>query len=110
MKVSLFALMAVVAALAAGCGSDGNDVALGQGQAGFTGDTIAVSQSGDTGVASAISYPTITGGVGTFPGITVVGSGTARAVPDVADWSFGVQSDADTASEAQNAGLPNRYA
>jgi uncharacterized protein YggE len=38
-----------------------------------------------------------------LPGITVTGAGTARAVPDVADWSFGVQSDAETASGAMNA-------
>jgi uncharacterized protein YggE len=100
MKVSLVALVAVVAALATGCGGDGKDVALGQGQGGFTGDTIAVSDSGDEGVASPISYPTTTGSVGTLPGITVVGSGSARAVPDVTDWSFGVQSDAGTASDA----------
>jgi uncharacterized protein YggE len=105
MKVSLFALiaaLAALAALAAGCGGDGKDVALGQGQGGFAGDTIAVSRSGDEGVASSISYPTIAGNMGTLPGITVLGSGTAKAVPDVADWSFGVQSDADTASEALN--------
>lgn len=99
MKVSLFALMAVVAALAAGCGGDSKDVALGQGQ-GVAGDTIGISESGDSGVASSISYPIVSGNPGTIPGITVVGSGTARAVPDVSDWSFGVQSDADTASGA----------
>jgi uncharacterized protein YggE len=100
MKVSLFASLAVFAVLAVGCGGDGNDVALGQSQSGVTGSTSAISESGDKGVASMVSYPTITGSAGTLPGITVVGSGTARAVPDVADWSFGVQSDAGTASEA----------
>jgi uncharacterized protein YggE len=104
MKVSLFAFLAVLAALAAGCGGGGgSDVALGQGQGGVAGATIAASEGGDDkGVASSISYPTITGNMGTLPGITVVGSGTARAVPDVADWSFGVQADANTASEALN--------
>jgi uncharacterized protein len=102
MKVSLFVFLAVLAALAAGCGGDGNDGAPTKGLGEVVGATIAASQGGDEGVASSISYPTITGNVGTLPGITVVGSGTARAVPDVADWSFGVQADANTASEALN--------
>jgi uncharacterized protein YggE len=101
MKVSLFAGVAVLALLAAGCGgtSDGDESALGQGQGGSYGDTIAVS--GEMGKDVAISYPSVptpTGGA--LPGITVTGMGTAQAVPDVADWSFGVQADADTASEA----------
>ena len=102
MKVSLFAVLAAFAALAAGCGGDRNDVALGQSQGGVAGATIGASEGGDKGVASSISYPTISGNMGTLPGITVVGSGTARAVPNVADWSFGVQADANTASEALN--------
>jgi uncharacterized protein YggE len=102
MKVSLFAVIAALALLAAGCGgsNDGSEVAMGQGQDGSMGDTIAVSEKGEMGVASSISYPTTTGSFGTLPGITVTGMGTAQAVPDVADWSFGVQADADTASEA----------
>ena len=104
MKVSLFAVVAVVAVLAllaAGCGGsgDGAEVALGQGQSGSYGDTIAVS--GDMRQDVAMSYPTVPGTTGgTLPGITVTGSGTAQAVPDVADWSFGVQSDAASAEDA----------
>jgi uncharacterized protein len=49
------------------------------------------------------TYPTVTGSGGTLPGITVIGSGTARAIPDVADWSFGVQADASTATAALEA-------
>jgi hypothetical protein len=101
MKVSLFAVLVVLAALVAGCGgtSADSEVALGQGQDGSYGDTIAVS--GGMGKDGAVSYPTMTGTTsGTLPGITVMGMGTAQAVPDVADWSFGVQSDAATASEA----------
>jgi uncharacterized protein YggE len=100
MKVSLFASLAVLAVLAAGCGGDSKDVALAQGQGGVVGSTVATSEGGDYRVASSITYPTISGNTGTLPGITVTGSGTTRAVPDVADWSFGVQSDAATASEA----------
>jgi uncharacterized protein YggE len=39
----------------------------------------------------------------TGSGITVVGTGTADVVPDVADWSFGVSSQAATASDALSA-------
>jgi uncharacterized protein YggE len=102
MKVSLFAVVAVLALLAASCGEGGKDAALSQGQEGITGATVAASEGGDKGVASAMTYPTISGNVGTLPGITVTGSGRAKAVPDVADWSFGVQADANTASEALN--------
>jgi uncharacterized protein len=100
MKVSTFAIVAVLAVLAAGCSSkdDGTEVALGQGQ----GDVAVVGEPGK-GSAAQISYQPGGGASGTLPGITVVGSGTARAVPDVADWSFGVQSDADTASAALKA-------
>ena len=77
MRISLFfALLAVLALLAAGCGggaNDGNGVALSQGQAG-----TSVS-SGDMGKDIALTtYPTVTGTGGTLPGITVIGSGTAR--------------------------------
>ncbi len=101
MKVSLFAVVAVLALLAAGCGGgaqSGNEVALGQGQ----GDSVTVS--GDMGKDVALTtYPTVPAAGGTLPGITVLGSGTARAVPDVADWSFGVQADASTATAALSA-------
>ena len=36
-------------------------------------------------------------------GITVVGTGSAETAPDVADWSFGVQAEADTAEAALGA-------
>jgi uncharacterized protein YggE len=101
MKVSHVALVGVLAMLAAGCGgsSNGNEVAPGQGQSPGQGSTVAAS--GDMGKDVALmSYPTIAGSNGTLPGITVIGTGTAKAVPDVADWSFGVQSDASTATAA----------
>jgi uncharacterized protein YggE len=40
---------------------------------------------------------------GLAEGITVTGTGKATLVPDVAEWSFGVQSDADTAAAALTA-------
>jgi uncharacterized protein YggE len=97
MKVWTFGVVALLAAMAAGCGGaqNGNEVALGQGQSGTT------AVSGDMGKDIALTtYPTIAGSTGTLPGITVIGSGNARAVPDVSDWSFGVESDASTASAA----------
>ena len=98
MRISLFALLALLAVLAAGCGGGANgdnEVALGEGQ-GVTGVSSA-----DMGKDVALTtYPTVTGTGGTLPGITVIGAGTARAVPDVADWSFGVQAEASTATAA----------
>ena len=100
MKVLTFGVVAVLAVLAAGCSSkeDGTEGTLGQGRA----DVAVVGEPGQ-GTAAQISYQPGGGVSGTLPGITVVGSGTARAVPDVADWSFGVQSDAETASAALKA-------
>jgi uncharacterized protein YggE len=99
MKVLTFAAVAVLAVLAAGCSSkgEGTEVALGQGR-----EDVAVVGEPGKGTAAQISYQLGGGASGTLPGITVVGTGTARAVPDVADWSFGVQSDAETASAALN--------
>jgi uncharacterized protein YggE len=100
MKVLTFAAVAVLAVLAAGCSSkgEGTEVALGQGR-----EYVAVVGEPGEGTAAQISYQPGGGASGTLPGITVVGAGTARAVPDVADWSFGVQSDAETASAALKA-------
>jgi uncharacterized protein len=95
MKGMTLALLVALAVAAAGCGgaSGGSETALGSGQ----GD-VAVSQQAKGG-ATQVAYQT-GGASGVLPGITVIGSGTAPAVPDVADWSFGVQSDAETATGA----------
>jgi uncharacterized protein YggE len=99
MKVWTFAAIAVLAALAAGCGGkeSGTEGAAGQGQ----GDVVLVGKpgAGDTSIA----FQGGAGSAGVLAGITVTGTGTANAVPDVADWSFGVQSDAETASGAMSA-------
>jgi uncharacterized protein YggE len=55
------------------------------------------------GGGTEIALQTGGGGQGMPAGITVVGTGTAHAVPDVAEWSFGVQTEADTASQALDA-------
>jgi uncharacterized protein YggE len=89
MKISTVALVAALAAVAGGCGG-------GEGSSGRASDQASpLAQS----AASQVAYQTTTS-AGTLPGITVVGTGSAHAVPDVSDWSFGVQSDSDTASGA----------
>jgi uncharacterized protein YggE len=91
MKVLTFAVMVgALALLAAGCGGgSGTSAAPGQGSSDKSAQATAL-----IGVQPSVG--------GTLPGITVVGSGSAKAVPDVSDWSFGVQSDAETASAALN--------
>jgi uncharacterized protein len=89
MRLATLALVAAFVVVAAGC--DG-----GNGSAGPpAGDAIALGQSpaGDLALQTG-------GGAAAVPGITVVGSGSARTAPDVSDWSFGVQADADTATAA----------
>ena len=52
-------------------------------------------------VAAGLSSESPGGGaVASTAGITVVGTGTATAKPDTAEWSFGVQTSADTAEAA----------
>jgi uncharacterized protein YggE len=98
MKVSTFAAIAVLALLAAGCGGKErtNEAAVGQGDVAIAAEPGGLS-------AQPIAYQTGGGGTGTLPGITVLGTGKASAVPDVADWSFGVQSEAETAAAALEA-------
>jgi uncharacterized protein len=92
---------AALALVAAGCGgadpaapeaSGPEPVAVaGGGVAGAPGKDVAT-----TGAATIAQTQGTTG----LPGITVVGTGEAPAVPDVSDWSFGVQSDAGSAADA----------
>ena len=97
MKVSTFAAIAVLAVFAAGCGSKERSTEAGAGQS----DMAVSAEPG--GVASEISYQPGGSASGTLPGITVTGMGRSSAVPDVADWSFGVQTDEETASAALEA-------
>jgi uncharacterized protein len=97
MKVSTFAAIAVLAVFAAGCGSKEGSTEVGAGQS----DMAVSAEPG--GVASEISYQPGGSASGTLPGITVTGMGRSSAVPDVADWSFGVQTDEETASAALEA-------
>jgi uncharacterized protein YggE len=86
-SIAVAVAVAAVAALAAGCagGEDGADVAAAGGlESGvLAAGTAAQAQAGSAG-----------------GGITVVGTGTATATPDTAEWSFGVQTSADTAQAA----------
>jgi uncharacterized protein YggE len=68
------------------------------------GDEPDAAVAGDPAVAdlAALGGPVATGGAPS-QGITVTGNGTASAVPDVAEWSFGVRSDAGSADEALRA-------
>ena len=97
MKVSMFAAIAVLAVLAAGCGSRERSTEVEAGQS----DMAVSAEPG--GGANAIAYQPGGGASGTLPGITVTGMGRSRAVPDVADWSFGVQAEEETASAALEA-------
>ena len=82
--------LALAAVAAAGCAGD-DEEADAQAVGGRESGALAASASAD-----ALAAPIAAAG----EGITVVGSGTARAVPDVAEWSFGVQTTGETAAAA----------
>lgn len=96
MRTRVVAAVAVlaVAVLAAGCmgDEDGSDVSAAGGlengvlAAGLSAESLG---AGGTAVSAA--------------GITVVGTGSVTATPDTAEWSFGVQTSADTADAALGA-------
>jgi uncharacterized protein len=95
MRITLLvAIILATAVVTSGCSGDEENPG-----------TALGASSGDSAVAASqkIGFQQVAGASGALPGITVVGSGTARTVPDVADWSFGVQSDADTAAAALKA-------
>lgn len=82
-------LVGLAAAAAAGCGgSDGRG-----GDVGGSADRASLAAT----YQPAPGNPTVAGA-----GITVVGTGSAKAVPDVTEWSFGVRSEAETAAAAMS--------
>jgi uncharacterized protein YggE len=88
MKLVALLLITAAALAAAGCGRGGEGKP----------ERASSALGGDAPISKAASMQTslpVTG-----QGITVVGNGSASVVPDVADWSFGVRSDAATASQA----------
>jgi uncharacterized protein YggE len=98
---SMAILLAAAALLAAGCGGSGDD----------NGDGSSAAPAAER--ASLASYgdqPAPGGGLVSPAGITVMGTGSANAVPDVAEWSFGVRSEAESAAAAMrdNAALAKR--
>jgi uncharacterized protein YggE len=88
MKLVVLATVAAASMAAAGCGG------------GDGGSEIALSGNSGSGDMAISAAPVQQGGVMAGSGITVVGTGTADIVPDVADWSFGVRAQAATASDA----------
>jgi uncharacterized protein len=94
-RVVAAAAVLAVAVLAAGCMGDEND-----------GSDVSAAGGLESGVlAAGLSAESL--GAGGAPvsgaGITVVGTGSVTATPDTAEWSFGVQTSADTAEAALGA-------
>jgi uncharacterized protein YggE len=92
MKLVVLATVAAASLAAAGCGGGdkGSEVALLSGYSG-------------SGKSAGAVAPVQQGGAPSGNGITVVGTGSADVIPDVADWTFGVHSQAATASDALSA-------
>jgi uncharacterized protein len=101
MKSMAVLLAAAAALLAAGCG--------GNGDAGDDGSSAAPAAE-RASLASYGDQPAPGAGVVSPAGITVTGTGSANAVPDVAEWSFGVRSEAESAAAAmsENAAVAKR--
>jgi uncharacterized protein YggE len=97
-SIPIFLLVAV-AVIAAGCG--GSDDTSNEGVRGG-GDAAALASYGE--------QPSPGPATVSQAGITVVGTGSAKAVPDVAEWSFGVRTEGETASAAlsENAAAAKR--
>ncbi len=87
------ALVAALAVVAAGCAGDDPETDAAAG--GPEEDAFAVGLSAEAvGTEGAAVAPA---------GITVVGTGSVTVTPDTAEWSFGVQTSADTADAALTA-------
>jgi uncharacterized protein len=86
-------LLAALAVMVGCAGDDPDSEAAGGG--GLEGDGVAAGFSADAlGTGAAAVSPA---------GITVVGTGSVTVTPDTAEWSFGVQTSADTANAALSA-------
>ena len=91
MKLVVLATVAAASLVAAGGGG------------GDRGSEVALSGYSGSGQSAVSAAPVQQGAAMSASGITVVGSGTADVVPDVAEWSFGVRSEASSASDALSA-------
>ncbi len=87
------AVVLTAAILAAGCAGDDRDT-----------DATAAGAPGELAAAGLSAESLGAGGAAvTAAGITVVGTGSVTTSPDTAEWSFGVQTSADSASAALGA-------
>lgn len=93
-RSAVVAVVALAGLLAAGCSGDGGEGAAVSAVGGLESGVLASGVS-----AEALAAPLAAAG----EGITVVGTGSARAVPDVAEWSFGVQTSGESAAAALDA-------
>ena len=87
--LALAALLAALAVAAAGCGSDGSEA-----------DAVAGGLEPDAAAGFPAEALGAAGAGASQAGITVVGTGSASATPDTAEWSFGVHTTDATASAA----------
>jgi uncharacterized protein YggE len=92
MKSMAMLLVAAAALFTAGCGGDGDN-------SGDSSNRAAENAS----LASYGDQPAPGPSVVSAAGITVVGTGSAKAVPDVAEWSFGVRTEGESAAAALRA-------
>jgi uncharacterized protein YggE len=89
-RSAIAAVVLAAAVLVAGCAGDdeGSD---GAAAGGLESGVLAAGLSAESLAAGASV---------SAAGITVVGTGSVKVAPDVAEWSFGVQASADTAAAA----------
>jgi uncharacterized protein len=93
MKLVALSILAAASLAVAGCG----------GRGGNSSEVALDGYSGNAGNDSVSAVPIQQSASAIPDGITVVGTGTAHVVPDVADWSFGVMSHGLSASGALSA-------
>ena len=91
MKSVAILLVAAAALVAAGCGGNGDS---NEGSSSSAVERAQLAAYGD--------QPAPAGAAVSAAGITVVGTGSASAVPDEAEWSFGVRAEAESASGAMD--------
>jgi hypothetical protein len=89
-RSAIAAVVLAAAVLAAGCSGDDEGS-----------DGVAVGGLESGALAAGVSAESLAAGASvSAAGITVVGSGSVKVAPDQAEWSFGVQASADSASAA----------
>lgn len=89
-RSAIAAVVLAVAVFAAGCSGD-DESSGGAAVGGLESGVLAAGMSAESLAAGASV---------SAAGITVVGTGSVKVTPDVAEWSFGVQASADSAAAA----------